>query len=217
MTGNPKLADDKIAKAQGFKADVEYAQGTNAIAAGTQGQRQWTDLYPNFDLVESVLNSSFDWNGFRSSLVVATENDVKNGVGMLVAHLLSGMRSSLADIRTNWTPQSIKKATGSMSRSSCRAALSTSALRRRRARLRRGRDQAGARRRHADHSGGLEQDPADKGLQRELMARPLKARPTCAPPRVLPRRRLSSHYRTPGGIPMTAYRYNVVDTCSPAR
>jgi L-fucose isomerase len=66
MVGNAKLADAALGKKQGFKADVEFAQGCNAIAAGTQGQRQWTDLYPNYDLVESVLCGSFDWNGYRA-------------------------------------------------------------------------------------------------------------------------------------------------------
>ncbi|MFA5203922.1 MAG: hypothetical protein WC708_05890, partial [Lentisphaeria bacterium] len=112
MIGNPKLADAAYGKKHGFRADVEYAQGANAIAAGTQGQRMWTDLYPNYDVTESILNSSFDWNGFRAPLAVATENDSKNGIGMLVAQLLTGMPQLFADIRTNWTPASIKKATG---------------------------------------------------------------------------------------------------------
>lgn len=113
MTGNPRLADPAVGAAQGFKADVEYAQGNNAIAAGTQGQRQWTDLYPNFDLVESILCSSFDWHGFGDTRIVATENDSKNGVGMLLAYLVTGgVPQMFADIRTNWTPESIQKATG---------------------------------------------------------------------------------------------------------
>ena len=94
MVGNPVLASKTAARKQGFTADVEFAQGHNAIAAGTQGQRQWTDLYPNFDMVESLLNSSFDWDGFRAPYVVATENDSKNAMGMLIAHLLSGPNSS---------------------------------------------------------------------------------------------------------------------------
>ncbi|MEI8354411.1 MAG: hypothetical protein WCG22_07890, partial [Lentisphaerota bacterium] len=113
MIGNPRLADPAVARKQGFTANVEYAQGYNAIASGTQGQRQWTDFYPNFDLTESILNSSFDWNGFRAPLIVATENDSKNGIGMLIGNLLSGGAAQLfADIRTNWTPTSIKQATG---------------------------------------------------------------------------------------------------------
>ena len=112
MIGNPRLADSGVAKKQGFRADVEYAQGHNAIAAGTQGQRAWTDLYPNFDLTESILNSSFDWNGYRPPFIVATENDCKNGMGMLVSHLLTGLPQLFADIRTNWTADSIKRATG---------------------------------------------------------------------------------------------------------
>ena len=107
MIGNPRLADPRIGKQQGFKADVEHAQGYNAIAAGTQGQRQWTDLFPNYDMTESLLCSSFDWNGYRAPMIVATENDSKNAIGMMVASLLSGMPQLFADIRTNWTAESI--------------------------------------------------------------------------------------------------------------
>lgn len=102
MVGNQKLAT----------IDVEKAQGHNAIAGGTQGQRAWTDYYPNFDLTESILNSSFDWNGFRAPFVVATENDSKNAIGMTAAMLLTGSSQLFADIRTNWTPKSIKDRTG---------------------------------------------------------------------------------------------------------
>ncbi|MBP1583951.1 MAG: L-fucose isomerase, partial [Victivallales bacterium] len=91
MTGNPKLAlrSPSWLKGQGYR-HVEWAQGYNAIAAGTQGQRQWTDGNPNFDVTESILNSMVDWNGFRAPYIVATENDGKNGIGMTVGHLLSG-------------------------------------------------------------------------------------------------------------------------------
>ena len=113
MHGNAKLADAAYGKKCGFVADVEYAQGVNAIAAGTQGQRQWTDYNPNFDVTESMLNSSFDWDGFRAPYVVATENDSKNGLGMMIGNILTGgVPQMFADIRTNWTPASIKKATG---------------------------------------------------------------------------------------------------------
>ena len=126
MIGNPRLADRSVGKKQRFKADVEYAQGCNAIAAGTQGQRQWTDLYPNFDVAESILNSSFDWNGPRAPMIVATENDSKNGIGMLIASLLTGLPQLFADIRTNWTPESIRKATGrDVSRICPRASLTS--------------------------------------------------------------------------------------------
>lgn len=40
----------------------EEMVGHNAIAAGFQGQRQWTDFYPNCDFAEAMLNTSFDWN-----------------------------------------------------------------------------------------------------------------------------------------------------------
>ena len=36
------------------------------------------------------LNTSFDWNGIREAIILATENDAGNGVAMLFNHLLSG-------------------------------------------------------------------------------------------------------------------------------
>ena len=103
MIGNPKLAE------MGFR---EEAEGHNAIAAGFQGQRQWTDHMPNGDFLETVLNSSFDWNGIREAFVVATENDALNGVAMLFGHLLTGTASGFSDVRTYWSPEAVKRATG---------------------------------------------------------------------------------------------------------
>lgn len=67
----------------------EEMVGHNAIAAGFQGQRQWTDFYPNCDFAEAMLNTSFDWNGAREPYVLATENDVLNGLGMMFMKLLT--------------------------------------------------------------------------------------------------------------------------------
>lgn len=90
----------------------EEAVGHNAIAAGFQGQRQWTDFYPNCDFPESILNSSFDWNGAREPYILATENDSLNGVCMLFGKLLTGRAQMFADVRTYWSTNSIKRVTG---------------------------------------------------------------------------------------------------------
>lgn len=103
MIGNPKLAE------LGFE---EEALGHNAIAAGFQGQRQWTDHFPNGDFMESILNSSFDWNGIREPFVFATENDSLNGVAMLFGHLLTDTAQIFADVRTYWSPKAVKRVTG---------------------------------------------------------------------------------------------------------
>jgi L-fucose isomerase len=103
MVGNPRLAE------MGYG---EEALGRNAIAGGFQGQRQWTDHLPNGDFMEAMLNSSFDWSGIRQPYVVATENDALNGIGMLCGHLLTGTAQVFADVRTYWSPASIKRATG---------------------------------------------------------------------------------------------------------
>lgn len=103
MTGNPAL------NALGFK---EEALGHNAIAAGFQGQRQWTDFLPNGDFSEALLCSSFDWNGLREAFVLATENDALNGVSMLFGHLLTNTASIFSDVRTFWSPEAVKCVTG---------------------------------------------------------------------------------------------------------
>ena len=90
----------------------EESVGHNAIAAGFQGQRQWTDFYPNGDFAEAVLNTSFDWNGAREPYILATENDVLNGLGMLFMKLLTNRAQMFADVRTYWSPEAVKKATG---------------------------------------------------------------------------------------------------------
>ncbi len=103
MEGNPKL------KALGFG---EEANGHNAIAGGFQGQRQWTDHFPNGDFMEAILCSSFDWNGIRQPYMLATENDSLNGVAMLFGHLLTGAAQVFSDVRTYWSPEAVKRVTG---------------------------------------------------------------------------------------------------------
>lgn len=103
MIGNPKL------KELGFG---EEAKGKNAIMSGFQGQRQWTDYQPNADFTESILNSSFDWNGIRQSFIIATENDCLNAVSMLFGHLLTNTAQLFSDVRTYWSPDSVERVTG---------------------------------------------------------------------------------------------------------
>ncbi|NLJ70734.1 MAG: L-fucose isomerase [Clostridiaceae bacterium] len=102
MVGNDNLG----------KGNEEEAVGHNAIAAGFQGQRQWTDFYPNGDFAESILNTPFDWTGIREPYLVATENDTLNGVGMLFLNLLTNRSQIFADVRTCWNGDSVKRVTG---------------------------------------------------------------------------------------------------------
>ncbi|HSL86502.1 MAG TPA: L-fucose isomerase, partial [Bacteroidales bacterium] len=103
MVGNPKL------KEAGFG---EEALGHNAILAGFQGQRQWTDHMPNGDFLEAILCSSFDWNGIRPPYLMATENDAMNGVPMLLGYLLTNTAQMFSDIRTYWSPDALARVTG---------------------------------------------------------------------------------------------------------
>jgi L-fucose isomerase len=103
MVGNPKLAETGYG---------EEALGHNAIAAGFQGQRAWTDHFPNGDFMEAMLTSSFDWNGIREPYMLATENDTLNGITMLFGHLLTDAAQIFADVRTYWSPDAVKRVTG---------------------------------------------------------------------------------------------------------
>lgn len=100
--GNPNLPEGR----------EEEAVGHNALCGGFQGQRQWTDFYPNCDYPEALLNSSFDWEGAREPYVLATENDTLNGVSMLFGKLLTNTAQMFSDVRTYWSPEAVKKATG---------------------------------------------------------------------------------------------------------
>lgn len=103
MIGNPKLAEIGYG---------EEALGRNAIAAGFQGQRAWTDFFPNGDFMEAMLTSSFDWNGIREPFMLATENDTLNGITMLFGHLLTDAAQIFADVRTYWSPDAVRRVTG---------------------------------------------------------------------------------------------------------
>ncbi len=102
MNGNPNLPEGR----------EEEMVGHNAIAAGFQGQRQWTDFYPNADFAEALLNTSFDWEGTREPYILATENDVLNGIGMLFMKLLTNRPQMFADVRTHWSADAVKRVTG---------------------------------------------------------------------------------------------------------
>ena len=102
MRGNEKLAEKF----------PEEALGHNAIAGGFQGQRQWTDFYPNCDYPEAFLATSFDYDGAREPYILATENDVLNGLCMLLQKQLTGRAPMFSDVRTYWSGASVKRVTG---------------------------------------------------------------------------------------------------------
>ncbi len=103
MLGNEKLG------ALGFQ---EESMGKNAIMGGFQGQRMWTDWKPNGDFSEAILNSTFDWNGKKQPVILATENDNLNGLSMLLANLLTGRSAIFADVRAYWSPEAVQRVTG---------------------------------------------------------------------------------------------------------
>ncbi|MEK4384336.1 L-fucose isomerase [Solibacillus sp. FSL W7-1464] len=103
------MQGNEIIKEAGF---IEEGMGRNALIAGFQGQRQWTDHYPNGDFMEAILNSSFDWNGKRAPYLVATENDAMNGVTMAFGHLLTNSAQVFADVRTFWSRDAVERVTG---------------------------------------------------------------------------------------------------------
>jgi len=114
MSGNPVL--DEL----GFG---EEALGHNAIAGGFQGQRHWTDWMANGDFMETMVNSSFDWDGLRQPYVFATENDTLNGITMLLGSLLTNTAQIFSDVRTYWSPDAVERVTGHKLRGAASAGL----------------------------------------------------------------------------------------------
>ena len=200
MIGNPKLAEMGLG---------EQAHGHNAIASGFQGQRQWTDHFPNGDFLEAILNSSFDWNGKRPPYIVATENDALNGAGMLFGHLLTNSAQIFADLRTYWSLDAIQSASG---KSFSHPLVGDGIL-------------------HLINSGPAaldgtgEQTSADGTptmkpfweITDEEVEKCLKA--TTWHPSIteyFPGGGLSTRYRTRGGMPATMIRLNLIDGLGPA-
>lgn len=103
LFGNAKLDD------MGWH---EEALGKNAIAGGFQGQRQWTDWLPNGDFTETLMASTFDWNGAKAPTAFATENDTLNGLAMLLGTLVSDTAPCFHDVRTYWSPEACERVTG---------------------------------------------------------------------------------------------------------
>jgi L-fucose isomerase len=197
MVGNPQLAE------LGFG---EEAFGHNAIAAGFQGQRQWTDHFPNGDFLEAILCSSFDWNGIREPFIVATENDALNGATMLFGHLLTGSAQVFADVRTSWSPEAARRVThkklvGRAAEGFLHLANSGSAT--------------------LDGS-GRQRIGAKPGMKPFWSIRPEEAagclKATTWYPAILEYFRgggFSSNFLTPGGMPITAARINIVKGLGP--
>lgn len=102
LYGNPKL--DEL----GWH---EEALGKNAVAAGFQGQRQWTDWLPNADFTEAIMASTFDWNGVKAPTPFATENDTLNGVSMMLGTLITNTAPCFHDVRTYWSPEAVERVT----------------------------------------------------------------------------------------------------------
>lgn len=198
MVGNPKLAE------LGYG---EQAQGHQAIASGFQGQRQWTDHFPNGDFLEAILNTSFDWNGKRAPYIVATENDALNGATMLMGYLLTNSAQIFADLRTYWSPQAVKEASGHELQGNAKDGLL-----------------------HLINSGPAALDgtgeqsvdgkPAMKPfweISKDEVEACLKAT-TWHPSMTeyFPGGGMSTRYRTKGGMPATMTRINLVDGLGPA-
>ncbi|MGL4399535.1 MAG: L-fucose isomerase [Luteolibacter sp.] len=199
MIGNPVLKEMGLG---------EQSHGHNAIAAGFQGQRQWTDHFPNGDFLEAILNSSFDWNGKRAPYIVATENDALNGAGMLFGHLLTNTAQIFADLRTYWSTEAIKTASG---KSFSHPLVSDGIL-------------------HLINSGPAaldgtgEQETNGKPVMKPFweitdaeVEKCLKA--TTWHPSIteyFPGGGLSTRFRTRGGMPATMIRLNLVDGLGPA-
>ncbi len=197
MAGNTKLRE------LGYG---EEALGHNAILAGFQGQRQWTDYQPNGDFLEAILCSSFDWDGLRHPYLVATENDSLNGAAMLFGYLLTNTAQMFSDIRTYWSPEAIQRVSGK--KPDRKAAYGIIHL-----------INSGAS--ALDFSGQQEKDgqPAVKPfweITQEEAGRCMKATSWCPAIReYFPGGGFSSEFLTRGDMPLTISRINIVKGLGP--
>ena len=169
-------------------ADTERRQGVNALVGGTAGQRYWTDWFPNFDFTEAMLSGSFDWNGRREPITLATENDGLNGMGMLLGTLLTGRATLFADLRTYWSARAIREQTGHSLGGYCEGGFI-----------------------HLINSGPAALDWATDPRSNNVMAEAIE-RTTWHPAELgyFPHDGLSTHFVTPGGVPVTLLRLNRV-------
>ena len=103
MIGNEKLA------AMGY---VEESCGHKRHRRGLPGPAPVDRPLPQRGHDGALLNSSFDWNGIREPMIVATENDHLNGLAMLFGKLVTGRAQGFADVRTYWSPASIERVSG---------------------------------------------------------------------------------------------------------
>ena len=185
----------------------EESLGHNAILGGYQGQRQWTDFMPNADFPEAILNTSFDWNGIRPPFIFATENDSLNGVAMLLNNMVSQRAQIFSDVRTYWSPEAVKRATGK----SLPAAASNGVI-------------------HLINSGsttldgtGAMKDSKGKPVMKQfwdINEADVKAclKETDWPPAILEYFRgggYSSHFKTAGGMPVTMSRIGIIKGLGP--
>ena len=198
MEGNPRLAE------LGY---VEEAGGHNAIAAGFQGQRQWTDCRPNGDIMETLLNTTFDWNGKRQEVVFATEGDACNGLSMLFNSVLTNRPQLFSDVRTYWSPEAVERVTGH--RPEGRAAKGFIDLRNS------GATTLNATGQEKDADGNPVIKPwweiTEKEIEADLRATTFHA----ANAEYFPGGGFSTHFVTAGGMPVTASRLNFVAGLGP--
>ncbi|MBY0121461.1 L-fucose isomerase [Bacillus sp. S/N-304-OC-R1] len=196
MVGNPKLAE------KGFG---EEALGRNAVAAGFQGQRAWTDYFPTGDFMEAILTSSFDWNGIREPYMLATENDTLNAITMLFGHLLTNSAQIFADVRTYWSPEAVKRTTGheltGISKNGIIHLINSGPA-------------------TLDGTGQQEKDgcPVMKPfweITEEEVRKSLEATKWCAAVDFFRGGGFSTDYTTKGGMPVTLARINLVDGLGP--
>lgn len=196
MVGNPKLAK------MGYG---EEAEGRNAISAGFQGQRAWTDHLPTGDFMEAILSSSFDWNGIREPYMLATENDNLNAVTMLLGHQLTNGAQIFADVRTYWSPEAVERVAGKKLEG--RAACGVIHL-----------INSGPASLDGTGQQSLNGQPAMKPfweISEEEVQKCLDAAAWCSAKDFFPSGGFSTDFTTRGGMPLTMARINLIHEIGP--
>lgn len=108
MVSRDLIIGNEELKALGYE---EESVGYNGILSSFRESERITRFLTYGNFVETMLNSSFDWNGVRRPIIISTEAHSLDGVAMLLSYLLSGMSPNLVELKERFTRRNIKRKT----------------------------------------------------------------------------------------------------------
>ncbi|MFV0502957.1 MAG: hypothetical protein ACK5LT_03165 [Lachnospirales bacterium] len=90
----------------------EASIGKDAIITTLRGDDRWLDYYTSGNFVETVLNSSFYWDGIKEPSIIYAETNSLTALSMLMSHLATGKPQNLVTLKEFFTPRHAKRVSG---------------------------------------------------------------------------------------------------------